>query len=98
MLSLQLVLQILDQHMPIFIDSSSIIYSSSSNERTPFIVAAKQYLCLSISRNTLSPVTQIFEISTEIFWRVLMGMRNKLKVGSGIMFEWIAAYWVTERD
>lgn len=80
MLSLQLVLQILDNHLPIFVDPTSIIYSSSSDERTPFLHASKQYLCLSLSRNAVSPVNQVFEISVEIFWRVLMGMRTKLKV------------------
>ncbi|KAG8914569.1 guanine nucleotide exchange protein for ADP-robosylation factor [Tulasnella sp. 408] len=79
MLSLQLVLQILDNHLPIFVDPTSIIYSSSSDERTPFLHASKQYLCLSLSRNAVSPVNQVFEISVEIFWRVLMGMRTKLK-------------------
>ncbi|KAG8996852.1 guanine nucleotide exchange protein for ADP-robosylation factor [Tulasnella sp. JGI-2019a] len=79
LLSLQLVLQILDQHLPIFVDPSAIIYSSSSDERTPFLQAIKQYLCLSLSRNAVSSVTQVFEISVEIFWRVLCGMRNKLK-------------------
>ncbi|KAG8949407.1 guanine nucleotide exchange protein for ADP-robosylation factor [Tulasnella sp. 424] len=79
LLSLQLVLQILDDHLPIFVDPTSIIYSSSSDERTPFLHASKQYLCLSLSRNAVSPVNQVFEISVEIFWRVLMGMRTKLK-------------------
>ncbi|KIO22636.1 hypothetical protein M407DRAFT_79006 [Tulasnella calospora MUT 4182] len=79
LLSLQLVLQILDNHLPIFVDPTSIIYSSSSDERTPFLHASKQYLCLSLSRNAVSPVNQVFEISVEIFWRVLMGMRTKLK-------------------
>ncbi|KAG8903868.1 guanine nucleotide exchange protein for ADP-robosylation factor [Tulasnella sp. 403] len=79
LLSLQLVLQILNDHMPLFVEPSSIIYSSSSDERHQFLQAAKQYLCLSLSRNAVSPVTQVFEISVEIFWRVLMGMRTKLK-------------------
>lgn len=83
MLSLQLVLQILDQHLAIFVDSSAIIYSSSSDERTPFLQATKQYLCLSLSRNAVSSVTQVFEVSVEIFWRVICGMRNKLKVSYG---------------
>ncbi|KLO19767.1 Sec7-domain-containing protein [Schizopora paradoxa] len=79
LVSLHLVLTILNSHMPVFVDPSSIIYSSSSNEATTFINATKQYLCLSLSRNALSPVPQVFEISVEIFWRVLAGMRTKLK-------------------
>lgn len=81
LVSLHLVLTILNSHMDIFVDSSSIIYSASSNEATTFIHASKQYLCLALSRNALSSVPQVFEISVEIFWRMLTGMRTKLKVG-----------------
>ncbi|KAI0638023.1 hypothetical protein C8Q77DRAFT_1047692 [Trametes polyzona] len=79
LLSLHLVLMILNSHMPIFVSPSAIIYSSSSSEATPFIQAASQYLCLSLSRNAVSPVPQVFEISVEIFWRVISGLRTKLK-------------------
>ncbi|KAF8591584.1 Sec7-domain-containing protein [Ramaria rubella] len=79
LLSLHLVLTILNSHMNIFVEPSSIIYSSSSNESTPFIQATKQYLCLSVSRNAVSLVPQVFELSVEIFWRVLSGLRTKLK-------------------
>lgn len=92
LLSLQLVLQILDSHLPIFVDPSAIIYSSSSDERTPFLQAVKQYLCLCLSRNAVSSVTQVFEISVEIFWRVLCGMRNKLKVTSHSRLSWIIPF------
>ena len=80
LLSLHLVLTVLNSHMPLFVDPLAIIYSSSSNEATTFVQAINQYLCLSLSRNAVSPVPQVFEISVEIFWRVLSGMRTKLKV------------------
>lgn len=80
LLSLHLVLTVLNSHMPLFVDPSAIIYSSSSNEATSFVQAINQYLCLCLSRNAVSPVPQVFEISVEIFWRVLAGMRTKLKV------------------
>ncbi|KAJ6539319.1 hypothetical protein B0H19DRAFT_1178426 [Mycena capillaripes] len=79
LLSLHLVLTILNSHMPLFVDPSAIIYSNSSHEATSFVQAINQYLCLSLSRNAVSPVPQVFEISVEIFWRVLSGMRTKLK-------------------
>ncbi|KAF8076350.1 hypothetical protein FPV67DRAFT_1407470 [Lyophyllum atratum] len=79
LLSLHLVLTVLNSHMPLFVDPIAIIYSSSSNEATTFVQAINQYLCLSLSRNAVSPVPQVFEISVEIFWRVLSGMRTKLK-------------------
>ncbi|KAI5122163.1 hypothetical protein M0805_007062 [Coniferiporia weirii] len=86
LVSLHLVLTILNSHMQVFVDPSSIIYSASSNEATTFINATKQYLCLSLSRNALSPVPQVFEISVEIFWRVLSGMRTKLKKEIEVFF------------
>ncbi|KAG6821251.1 hypothetical protein H0H93_002361 [Arthromyces matolae] len=79
LLSLHLVLTVLNSHMALFVDPKAIIYSSSSNEATTFVQAVTQYLCLSLSRNVVSPVPQVFEISVEIFWRVLSGMRTKLK-------------------
>ncbi|KAF8913871.1 hypothetical protein CPB84DRAFT_1669746 [Gymnopilus junonius] len=79
LLSLQLVLTVLNSHMPLFVDPSAIIYSSSTNEATTFVQAINQYLCLCLSRNAVSSVPQVFEISVEIFWRVLSGMRTKMK-------------------
>ena len=82
LLSLHLVLTILNNHMPLVASPQAIIYSSSSNDATTFVQAVTQYLCLCLSRNAVSPVPQVFEISVEIFWRVLSGMRTKLKVRS----------------
>ncbi|KAI0711073.1 hypothetical protein C8T65DRAFT_648070 [Cerioporus squamosus] len=79
LLSLHLVLMVLNSHMPLFVSPSAIIYSSSTTEATPFVQAANQYLCLCLSRNAVSPVPQVFEISVEIFWRVISGLRTKLK-------------------
>ena len=66
--------------MSLFVDPSAVIYSSSSHEATTFIQAINQYLCLTLSRNAVSPVPQVFDVSVEIFWRVMSGMRTKLKV------------------
>ncbi|KAF5393632.1 hypothetical protein D9757_000052 [Collybiopsis confluens] len=79
LLSLHLVLNVLNSHMPLFVDSTAIIYSNSSNEATTFVQAINQYLCLTVSRNAISPVPQVFDITVEIFRRVLLGMRTKLK-------------------
>lgn len=98
LLSLHLVLTVLNSHMPLFVEPSAIIYSSSSNEATTFVQAINQYLCLSLSRNAVSPVPQVFEISVEIFWRVLSGMRTKLKVCSGSECHHINLIVHIERD
>jgi len=80
LLNLHLVLSILNSHMALFVSPSTIIHSSTNNDATTFIQAVNQYLCLCLSRNAVSPVPQVFEICVEIFWRVLSGMRTKLKV------------------
>lgn len=85
LLSLHLILTILHNYMPLFVDPTVIIHSASREEQTPFIVAIKQYLCLSLSRNGLSPVLNVFELSCEIFWRMLSGMRTKLKVSRAVV-------------
>lgn len=98
LLSLHLVLTVLNSHMPLFVDPSAIIYSNSSNEATTFVQAINQYLCLTLSRNAISPVPQVFDISVEIFWRVLAGMRTKLKVRADGSSRYFALIWITERD
>ncbi|CDS00364.1 probable SEC7-component of non-clathrin vesicle coat [Sporisorium scitamineum] len=79
LLSLHLILTIIQSHMPILTDPSVIIHSTTTGEQTQFVQAVKQYLCLSLSRNAVSSVNQVFEISCEIFWLILDGMRTKLK-------------------
>ncbi|KAG8720982.1 guanine nucleotide exchange protein for ADP-robosylation factor [Ceratobasidium sp. 395] len=86
LLSLHLVLTVLDTHMPIFVDSYALIFSNSTNDATPFLQAVKQYLCLALSRNAISSVPQVFDISVEIFWRILNGLRTKLKKEIEVLF------------
>jgi brefeldin A-inhibited guanine nucleotide-exchange protein len=72
--------------MDIVASPTSIIHSSSSHEASSFIQMADQYLCLCLSRNAVSPVPQVFEISVEIFWRTLSGLRTKLKKEIEVLF------------
>lgn len=82
LLSLHLIHTILTSYMPVFVEPTSLLYSGSSGEATHFLEAAKQYLCLSISRNAVSSVPQVFELSVDMFWRLISGMRSKLKVSN----------------
>ncbi|KAI9509449.1 Sec7-domain-containing protein [Russula earlei] len=86
LLSLHMVLIILSSHMDVIASPTSIVYSSSSHEASSFIQMANQYLCLSLSRNAVSPVPQVFEISVEIFWRTLSSLRAKLKKEIEVLF------------
>lgn len=80
LLSLHLVLVILKSHVDIFVNPLINVPSSSAAEHTQFLQATKQYLCLSLSRNALSAVNQVFELSAEIFWCMLKSMRAQIKV------------------
>jgi brefeldin A-inhibited guanine nucleotide-exchange protein len=80
LLALHLILTILHNHLPLFVDNNVVILSSSSRERTPFVQAIRNYLFFAINRNAVSPVIGVFELSCEIFWRMLNGMRAQLKV------------------
>ncbi|WFD39955.1 guanine nucleotide exchange protein for ADP-robosylation factor [Malassezia japonica] len=86
LLSLHMIHNILQMHMDVFTDASVQILSSSSGEQSSFVQAAKQYLCLSLSRNAVSSVIQVFEISCEIFWLLLHGMRTKVKKEIEVLF------------
>ncbi|WVR06225.1 hypothetical protein IAU60_003255 [Kwoniella sp. DSM 27419] len=79
LLSLHLVLTVLQSHSDLFINPLVVIPSNSSLEPTPFLQATKQYLCLSLSRNAVSPVNQVFELSVETFWCMLKSMRAQMK-------------------
>ncbi|WFC97155.1 guanine nucleotide exchange protein for ADP-robosylation factor [Malassezia brasiliensis] len=86
LLSLHMIHTILATHMDVFTDSSVQIHSTSTGEQSSFVQAAKQYLCLSLSRNAVSSVIQVFEISCEIFWLVIQGMRTKVKKEIEVLF------------
>lgn len=86
LLSLHVVLIVLSSHMDIIASPTSIIYSSSVHEASSFIQMSNQYLCLCLSRNAVSSVPQVFEISVEIFWRTLSGLRTKLKKEIEVLF------------
>nr|XP_019012604.1 guanine nucleotide exchange protein for ADP-robosylation factor [Kwoniella pini CBS 10737]OCF51385.1 guanine nucleotide exchange protein for ADP-robosylation factor [Kwoniella pini CBS 10737] len=79
LLSLHLVLTVLKSHADLFTNPLVCIPSNTSLEMTPFLQATKQYLCLSLSRNAVSSVNQVFELSVEIFWCMLKHMRAQMK-------------------
>lgn len=79
LLSLHLILTILKSHADLFVNPLICIPSTTSLEMTPFLTATKQYLCLSLSKNAVSVVNQVFELSVEIFWCMLKSMRAQMK-------------------
>ncbi|KAI9105732.1 hypothetical protein DFS34DRAFT_27501 [Phlyctochytrium arcticum] len=91
LLSLHLVYTVLSTHMYIFFTPGPVLFSPSMVTKADpnavlFIHAVKQYLCLSLSRNAVSVVPQVFDISMDIFGKVLIGLRTVLKKELSVIF------------
>lgn len=70
--------------MHLFNDPNVVIYSANAKEFQSLLQSVKQYLLLCLSRNAVSSVLSVFELSCEIFWRCIHGLRTKLKVRPAI--------------
>ncbi|RKO99878.1 hypothetical protein CXG81DRAFT_5799, partial [Caulochytrium protostelioides] len=53
--------------------------SGAAHVDAPFMAVVKQYLCLVISRNAVSPVPQVYDITIEILVKLLLQSRTLLK-------------------
>lgn len=74
-LSLQLLLSILQNAGPVF----------RSNEM--FITAIKQYLCVALSKNGVSSIPKVFELSLAIFLALLSNFKMHLKMQIEVFFK-----------
>lgn len=67
-LSLQLILSILENSGPVFRSSDL------------FVIAIKQYLCVALSKNGVSNISEVFELSLSIFLVLLQYFKAHLKM------------------
>ncbi|VDM16431.1 unnamed protein product [Hydatigera taeniaeformis] len=74
-LSLQLLLSILQQPGPAF------------RSNAVFITAIKQYLCVALSKNGVSSVPEVFELSLAIFLSLLAHFKQHLKIQIEVFFK-----------
>ncbi|RWS13810.1 brefeldin A-inhibited guanine nucleotide-exchange protein 1-like isoform X6 [Dinothrombium tinctorium] len=74
-LSLQLILSILQNSGPIF-QSSDL-----------FAIAIKQHLCVALSKNGVSNIPEIFELSLAIFLALLQNFKTHLKMQIEVFFK-----------
>ncbi|XP_053393840.1 brefeldin A-inhibited guanine nucleotide-exchange protein 1-like isoform X3 [Mercenaria mercenaria] len=79
-LSLELLLSILQSAGPVF----------QTNDM--FINAIKQYLCVALSKNGVSSVIEVFEISLAIFLTLLANFKQHLKMQIEVFFKEIFLY------
>ena len=83
LLALHLMHTLLITHPSVFLTPSVILFTADASkdvESVLFLHAVKQYLCLSLSRNTVSVVPQVFDVAVDIFCRILVSLRSHLKV------------------
>ena len=74
-LSLQMILSILQNSGPVFQSSDM------------FAVAIKQYLCVALSKNGVSNVAEVFELSLAIFLALLQKFKIHLKMQIEVFFK-----------
>ncbi|XP_052264736.1 brefeldin A-inhibited guanine nucleotide-exchange protein 1-like isoform X3 [Dreissena polymorpha] len=79
-LSLELLLSILQNAGPVF----------RTNDM--FINAIKQYLCVALSKNGVSSVVEVFELSLAIFLTLLASFKQHLKMQIEVFFKEIFLY------
>ena len=79
-LSLRLLLSILQNAGPVF----------KTNEM--FINAIKQYLCVALSKNGVSSVPEVFELSLTLFLTLLSNFKQHLKMQIEVFFKEIFLY------
>lgn len=72
-LSLELLLTILQNAGPVFLTHDM------------FVCAIKQYLCVALSKNGVSPIPRVFELSLAIFLQLLASFKVHLKMQIEVM-------------
>jgi brefeldin A-inhibited guanine nucleotide-exchange protein len=90
LLSLSLVNIILRDHGHVFAFPSPILFTSEVQASKPsdvaFVIAVRQYICLVFTRNIVSIVPQVFDMSMEIFGKMLLDLRFLLKKEISVIF------------
>ncbi|VDN58317.1 unnamed protein product [Dracunculus medinensis] len=61
--------------------------STFSHNSQPFVLALRHYLCVSLSRNGVSPVVSIFEKSLAIFVQLVNNFKMHLKIQIEVFFK-----------
>jgi brefeldin A-inhibited guanine nucleotide-exchange protein len=83
-LSLHLIHLILKDHPNVFFYPSPALFTVDMNAvkelDLAFVHSVRQYICLVFARNIVSIVPQVFDISMDIFGRLLLDLRFILKV------------------
>ena len=87
LLALHLILTILSAHHYVFLSPCSNIFNQNgSTDSSVFIDYAKEHLCLSISRNAISVVPPVQEVTIDIFGKLMIHLWPFLKKEISVIF------------
>ena len=90
LLSLHLIHMILKDYSHVFFYPSPALFTTDVSAATAidvaFIHSVRQYICTVITRNVVSIVPQVFDISMNIFGQMLLDLRFALKKEVSVMF------------
>ena len=83
-LCLSIIHSVLRDFMPIFTSPSVMV--RFSHETVSFMQASKNLICLALAMNAPKPITQVFDISCDIFSLMVNHMRGPLKSEIEVFF------------
>ncbi|KAH6598916.1 hypothetical protein BASA50_003422 [Batrachochytrium salamandrivorans] len=90
LLALHLINTVLGSHAYVFSTiSSTLLFTKEDTQeesQITFIEAAKEFLILSLSRNATSVILPVFEVSMEIFGKLMLHSRTLLKREISVFF------------
>lgn len=79
LLSLHMISTILNRHIPVFLSPKSMVRLSAKSAGIHLLRITKQPLCYALSQNSVSATPQVFQVSCEIFWRMVDSLRTHYK-------------------
>ncbi|ODV63134.1 Arf family guanine nucleotide exchange factor SEC7, partial [Ascoidea rubescens DSM 1968] len=79
LLGLKIIHSILNNHIDIFLSNKIYLLSNSTNEKTKLIDAVRNYLLLTIFKNSVYRINKVFEITLNIFFIMVINLRAVFK-------------------
>lgn len=75
LLSLKIIHSILKNHINCFINKSITISSNLSNESIPFVDSIRNYLLLTLTKNSVYQLNEIYSVCLDIFYIIITNLR-----------------------
>ncbi|KAL2312096.1 Protein transport protein sec72 [Schizosaccharomyces pombe] len=86
LISLHLIYRILEKNSDLFMDPTLQFRGIPALKGMTLVHASRQYICLVLSRNAVSPVPQVFEVCCDIFYLMVFSLRAHFKQEIEVFF------------